>query len=319
MTPNPAHMTPRAYRAAGAVAWLIGLVASAVATWWLILGALALEPDPTYRLALIAVGVLVTVAQLTAFWLAADLPAGVLRAVRWALLALGTALFCFEVGSLALTQLALAQRQDAAADASAARIAELQRGIEARRAVAAGRRELAGTQAEARAITAAARSLREADAAEAEIAPLAAELQALQAARRPTLSTVLGPDRVAIFATLRAALVGLIGLVFMSTSGALFRTAREAGGAFKAADLDTARQDRAAMDRVFAELAEHAAVPPIAAAAASSGDSHKRLQTDPPATWTTTATSRGPRRRARSPTPAALSPTSHEPSPTPSP
>ncbi len=235
--PKPSHMTPGAYRALGSAAGLIGLSASTVATWFFILGLLQTERDETARQALIAAGVLLTIGQLAAFGIAAALPRDVLRCLRAVLLSLGAALFIFEVGSMAVTQLALVQSADATEAAAGARIEELQAAISNRRAVAAGRRELATTQAQAQAITAAARSLRQADDAEATIAPLAAELQQLQAARRPTLTTLLGTDHTALYATLRAALIGLVGLVFMSAAGALFRTAREARAAPAVAEL----------------------------------------------------------------------------------
>jgi hypothetical protein len=221
-------MTPGTYRALGGAAGLIGLSASTVATWFFVLGLLQTERDAAARQALVAAGVLLTVGQLAGFGLASALPRDVLRGLRCTLLSLGTALFLFEIGSMAVTQLALVQSADTSEAAAAARIEELQTAISNRRAVAAGRRELAATQAQAQAITAAARSLRQADEAEAEIAPLAGELQQLQASRRPTLSTLLGTDNTALFATLRSALIGLVGLVFMSAAGALFRTAREA-------------------------------------------------------------------------------------------
>lgn len=236
-SPKPSHMTPGAYRALGSVAGLIGLSASTVATWFFILGLLQTERDETARQALIAASVLLTVGQLAAFGIAAALPRDVLRGVRAVLLSLGAALFIFEVGSMAITQLALVQSADATKSAAGARIEELQAAISNRRAVAAGRRELAATQAQAQAITAAARTLRQADDAEATIAPLAAELQQLQAARRPTLTSLLGADHTALYATLRAALIGLVGLVFMSAAGALFRTARDAQAAPAVAEL----------------------------------------------------------------------------------
>jgi hypothetical protein len=225
MTPSAhknGHLSPRACLALGSIAGAVGLAASGVATWFYVLGLIELEPSGTARTALITAGVLLTLGQLAAFGIAAtahgELPAGLRRGLQ----GLGLALFLFETGSMAITQLALVQSADAVASASIARVGELQRAIDERRATAAGQRALAETQGVAQAITAAARSLRAADAAEAAIAPLAAELAQLQAARRPTLSTVLGDEqRVALFATARAALIALVGLVMTSTAGAL--------------------------------------------------------------------------------------------------
>jgi hypothetical protein len=220
------HLSPGGYRACGATAGAIGLAASGVATWLAVLGLLELERDAAAREALIAAGVLLTVGQLTAFGFAGLLPARAMRSLRAVLLALGAALFAAEVAMVAITQLALVKTADQVEDAAAARIGELRRAIQARRATAAGQRELAATQQQAQAITAAARSLRAAEAAESAIEPLAGELRTLQVARRPTLSDLLGADNTAVYATVRAALIGLVGLVFMSAAGALFRAAR---------------------------------------------------------------------------------------------
>lgn len=226
MTPVQ-HSLPRSRLVLSGIAAVVGLAASGVATWFYVLGLIELEPSGTARTALIAAGVLLTLGQLAAFGITAtaggELPAGLRRALQ----ALGVALFIFETGSMAVTQLALVQSADAVASASTARAGELQRAIAERRATAASQRALAETQGAAQAITAAARSLRAADAAEAAIAPLAAELAQLQAGRRPTLSTVLGDEqRVAMFATARAALIALVGLVMTSTAGALLGALR---------------------------------------------------------------------------------------------
>lgn len=216
-------MTPRIRHLVAGIAATLGLSASGVDTWFFVLGLLQTEPDGAAREALIAAGVLMTLGELGSFGIAALLDRE-RQGLRWALLALGAALLAFKVATMAVTQLALVESADAVADASAARIAELQRTIEIRRAVAADRRELAATQTQREAITAAARTLRQADQAEADIEPLAAELAQLQAARRPTLTTLLGADNTALYATLRSALIGLIGVVFMSVAGAMCRT-----------------------------------------------------------------------------------------------
>jgi hypothetical protein len=233
------HLSPGGYRACGATAGAIGLAASGVATWLAVLGLLELERDAAAREALIAAGVLLTVGQLTAFGFAGLLPARAMRSLRAVLLALGAALFAAEVAMVAITQLALVKTADQVEDAAAARIGELRRAIQARRATAAGQRELAATQQQAQAITAAARSLRAAEAAEAVIEPLAAELRTLQAARRPTLTDLLGGEHTAVYATVRAALIGLVGLVFMSAAGALFRAARGVQAPAQAAEQPT--------------------------------------------------------------------------------
>jgi hypothetical protein len=238
------HLSPGGYRACGATAGAIGLAASGVATWLAVLGLLELECDAAAREALIAAGVLLTVGQLTAFGFAGLLPARAMRSLRAVLLALGAALFAAEVAMVAITQLALVKTADRVEDAAAARIGELQRTIQARRATAAGQRELAATQQQAQAITAAARSLRAAEAAESAIEPLAGELRTLQVARRPTLSDLLGADNTAVYATVRAALIGLVGLVFMSAAGTLFRAARGVQAPAQAAEQPTSEPAR---------------------------------------------------------------------------
>lgn len=227
-------MNSTSYRACAGGALAIGLAASAVATWLAVLGMQVLERDDAVRPALIAVGVLLTAAQLGAFGLAGLLQG--LRGLRAVLLGLGVLLVGAEVAAVAVAQMAVVQRADAVADASASRMAELQQAIDARRATATAQRALAGTQQQAQAITAAARALRAAEAAEGEIAPMAAELAQLQAARAPTVSDIVGRGHVAWAAVIRAGLIAAIGVVFTWAAGVLARqavgTATGAGALF---------------------------------------------------------------------------------------
>jgi hypothetical protein len=221
----------------GGLSVVIGLFASAVATWFFALGLQATEPDDQSRNALIAAGVLLTACQLIAFSTTELLPEGVLTRQRWRPKALAALLFCFEVMTMAITQLALVQVADVQASADGTRAAELRTQLDRLRSTAAGLRENGEIQSRSKlpqSRAAGAAALRQAVDVERDIGHLASELAKVESDKRPTLTSLLGPERTTWFVVLRSALVALAGLVMVSWGSSLIAEARRAGHAVAA-------------------------------------------------------------------------------------
>ena len=224
---NP-HLPRRAYIALALLAGVIGLASSVVTAQFFILGLQRIEPDALARDALIAAGVLMIVTELATFGLSALLPKARLRALRWRLMACGLALLAFEASTIYVTQVTLVKTGESAASATDTRIADLRVAINSRRAGAAalqanGVRQsdsIHGFNRQAGAL-----ALRESLDAENAIAPLAAELAALEAAKRPTLTDVLGTQGMLAYTVARALLISIMGLVMFGAAGALLRSA----------------------------------------------------------------------------------------------
>ena len=222
---NP-HLPRRAYIALALLAGVIGLASSVVTAQFFILGLQRIEPDALARDALIAAGVLMIVTELATFGLSALLPKARLRALRWRLMACGLALLAFEASTIYVTQVTLVKTGESAASATDTRIADLRVAINSRRAGAAalqanGVRQsdsIHGFNRQAGAL-----ALRESLDAENAIAPLATELAALEAAKLPTLTDVLGVRGMLAYTVARALLISVMGLVMFGAAGALLR------------------------------------------------------------------------------------------------
>ena len=208
------------------LAAVIGLASSAVTAQFFVYGLQRIEPDTFAREALIAAGVLMIVTELAAFGLAALLPKAQLQALRWRLMACGLLLLSFESATIYVTQVALVKTGETSASAASTRIADLRASIDSRRAAAAalqvnGIRQSDSIHGFNRA--AGALALRESLDAETAIAPLAVELAALEASKRPTLTDVLGTQGMLAYTVARALLISVMGLVMFGAAGALLR------------------------------------------------------------------------------------------------
>lgn len=226
------HFPTWAMATFGGSSVIIGIFLSAVATWFFALGLLATEPDERSRDALFAAGVLLTACQLIAFSSTELLPEGVLTRQRWRPKVLACVLFCFEVLTMAITQQFLVETADVQASAIETRATELRAQLDSLRRSAAGLRENGEIQSrskfpESRAEGAAA--LRQAVDVERDIGRLADELTKVESSRKPTFTSLLGPDRTTWFIVLRSALVALAGLVMVSWGSSLIGEARRAG------------------------------------------------------------------------------------------
>ncbi|MDZ5456970.1 hypothetical protein [Azohydromonas lata] len=225
---NNLSLAPWASRALGALAGLTGVGLTAVGGKLMVMAMQQTERDAEAQAWLASAGVLLAAGQFLAFWIAAQLPLDQMRRMRWGLVALGVLLVGAEIGSGTYTQLALAQASDATAMAQASEISQLQRTIDGRSATAATwRANCAGNSSSSIKASrdAGAEACAKAEAIEAGIEPLAARLVALQAAQRPTASTVQG-EHVLVVALIRSALIAITALVMTSAGGALWRAAR---------------------------------------------------------------------------------------------
>lgn len=223
------HLPARAYLVLAILLGLVGLAASAVTADFFIVGLLKLEADAFARDALIAAGVLMIVAEVLAFGVAALLPRARLASLRRRLMLFGIALLAFEGVTIYATQVALAQVAGAGAQASDTQIATLRAAIDGQRASAAGLRANAERQSASQhswVRTDGAKSLREAVAIEQTISRQAEELANLQAAQRPTLSGILGQDGLVAYSVARALLISCVGIMMCAASGALLQARR---------------------------------------------------------------------------------------------
>jgi hypothetical protein len=225
---HSAPISPSACRRIGLGAILLGLAAATAGGWFFVLGLQATEPDDASRHALTLAGVVLILVELGAFGVASLMPRHGTRAARLGLVVMAAAVVLFEIATMSVTQLTLAARADQVADANQAQALRLRAMIDGRRATIAGLQANAAAQSQSKfpeSRAAGAEALRQATAVDAELPALVAELARIEAARRPTLSTVLG-EHVAAFAVARSALVVLAGVGAMGLAGLMFRAAR---------------------------------------------------------------------------------------------
>ncbi|MBY0453760.1 MAG: hypothetical protein K2Q11_02620 [Burkholderiaceae bacterium] len=218
-----------AYYLLALTAAVIGIAASVVTAQFFIVGLERIEGDAPARHALVAAGVLMIVTELAAFFLAALLPARRLRALRVQLLTLAVLLVSFECATIYLTQRVLAHGADAQHSSLQTRIEQLQDSIKAQRMTATALRENGTMQSESRfnwIRQDGANTLNRATDMERQMAPLVAELAALQTQQRPTLADALGQSGMLAYSVARAVLVTVMGLVMCGAAGALLRAGR---------------------------------------------------------------------------------------------
>ena len=224
-----AHLAPWAYRTLAMAAGAIGIAASAVTARFFVVALEQIETDAPARDALLAAGVLMIVTELSAFFLAALLPARQLRALRVQLLLCAGLLVAFEGATIYLGQRALQQAADAQASSLQTRIQHAQASLQAQQQTAAALRANGATQSDSKYSWVrqdGAATLLRAASIEQRTAPLAQELATLQAQQRPTLTSTLGHAGMLAYTVARALLVALMGLVMCGAAGALLRAAR---------------------------------------------------------------------------------------------
>ena len=265
-----------AYASLALVAATVGLASSTVTAQFFVLGLERIEADPTARNILIATGMLMIVTELIAFGLAALLPKRQLRALRNKLIICGVMLLGFEAATIYITQLALIQATDATVTSTDTHIANLKTSIENRRATAKSLREngaLQSASTNAWTHTVGAGALREALKVDQQIEPLSAELATLQAAARPSMTTMLGANGMLAYSVARAMLISVMGLVMFGAAGALLREAgSEHASAPAAAATPSFKQSSAAQRYKGAMLA--AGVPLAAMGAMGAAIAH---------------------------------------------
>ena len=212
--------------AAGCIA--IGLWASVVTLQFFEHGASALESDPALQALAKAAAVLFVFAEMSAFILAALIVGRELMVRRRSLYAYAAVVLSVEVFTISAIQIASV----VGADMTQASVSE---------SVIDLRKQIAAAEAQAATYTANAESLRASDqlkkaaqqtdkatAAQDKAAALYAQMGTARAAKRPTLSGMLGEKLAIGYAIVRGLMVPATGLVFFGVAGALML--RRAGG-----------------------------------------------------------------------------------------
>ncbi|MDD2611098.1 MAG: hypothetical protein PHX60_15710 [Giesbergeria sp.] len=222
------NITPRTLVILAALVAAIGLASSAVTAEFFIAGLQAMEADSTTRAALVAAGLLMIVAEVVAFFIAAMLPKG--HSLRLPLLMAGVLLLSFETLTVFATQHALVQSGTAAQAASAARIDYLRANIAQMQAQSASLSATAQEQVGSRFIAqreTGSENLRTAQALQAQASSEVKELANLLASQKTTITDVFGQQGTIAYNAARAMLLTMTGLIMMSAAGALLRASRD--------------------------------------------------------------------------------------------
>ncbi|WP_304350791.1 hypothetical protein [Comamonas testosteroni] len=232
------HLQSWVYVLLALVFSLVGICASAVTADFFIVGLLKLEADATARNALIAAGVLMIIAEVLAFGVAGLLPRKQLGSLRRNLIAFGLALLAFEIVTIYVTQVALAQTSNVEAQSTQTRITALEQSIAGQRASATALRtnadrQTASTHSWIR--VEGAKSLKAAVELEKLAAEQGVELAALQKTQRPTMTGILGHQGMVGYSVARALLISVVGIMMCAAAGALLRARRSAIAALRQA------------------------------------------------------------------------------------
>lgn len=240
-------MPPSTLRALAALTLLLGLACAVVNGWFFAIGLEQLEPDSTARAPLLLAGWLMVTSEHVAVGLAALLPpafSGLRRRLLW----LGLALLAFEMLSMFAAQRALEHVNVTATTAQATQAAGLRAAIDSQRATleqlrSNGARQSESTNGWRQHLGAAA--LRDSLAGQQRLQALESELAALNGGIRPTLTGVLGESGSTALAAARALLIGVMGLVLMSTAGQLWAAGRTGQAPAEAASQHPVRSPSA--------------------------------------------------------------------------
>lgn len=233
-TSTDQHLQGWAYALLAFLFGVVGICASAVTADFFIVGLLKLEADETARSALIAAGVLMIVAEVLAFGVAGLLPRAQMGSLRRKLIAFGLALLAFEIVTIYVTQVALAQTSNAQAQSTQTRIKALESSIAGQLASAAALRtnadrQTASTYSWVR--IEGAKSLKAAVELEALAAKQGIELAELQTTQHPTMTDILGHQGMVGYSVARALLISVVGIMMCAAAGALLRARRSANAA----------------------------------------------------------------------------------------
>lgn len=228
------HLQGWVYALLAFVFGLVGICASAVTADFFIVGLLKLEGDATARNALIAAGVLMIVAEVLAFGVAGLLPRKQMGSLRRKLIAFGLALLAFEIVTIYVTQVALAQTSNIEAQSTQTRIQALENSIAGQRASAAALRNNAERQTESKhpwIRVEGAKGVKAAVELESLAAKQGLELAELQTTQRPTMTAILGHHGMVGYSVARALLISVVGIMMCAAAGALLRARRSANAA----------------------------------------------------------------------------------------
>lgn len=207
-----------------ATAAAVGLASSAVTAQFFITGLQSMEADTTARAGLVAAGILMIIAELVAFFIAAVLPKG--HSLRLPLIAAGVLLLAFETVTVFATQSALVQSGTALQSAGTARIDYLRTNIAQAQASAENLTKTGQEQVGSRFINqreSGAENIRTAHKLQAQANIEVAELAELLANQKTTLVDAFGSTGTVIYNAARALLLTLTGLIMMSAAGTLLR------------------------------------------------------------------------------------------------
>lgn len=224
------NISPRILVVLAVLAAAIGLASAAVTAKFFVLGLQQTEGNALATQALVAAGILMIAAEVTAFFIAALLPHG--HSLRPLLLTAGTLLLVFECVTVFATQHALVQAGTAAQAGQQARIAYLQASIASAQANAASLSATAQEQVGSRFIGQrqdGAQTLQTAQALQQQADTQAQELATLLTQQKTTLADTFGQTGMVVYSAARALLLTITGLVMMSAAGALLRCAAPVG------------------------------------------------------------------------------------------
>ncbi len=228
MTTSADRISAGTARSLAALTLLLGLACAAVNGWFFALGLEQLEPDATARAPLLLAGWLMVASEHVAVGLAALLPAA-FAGLRRRLLWLGFALLAFECVSMFAAQRALEHVNVVATTAQATQAAGLRTAIDSQHAALEQLRANGARQSEsanAWRMHLGATALRDSLAGQQRLQALESELARLNSGIRPTLTGVLGESGATALAAARSLLIGVMGLVLMSTAGQLWAAGR---------------------------------------------------------------------------------------------
>lgn len=200
-----------------------GVWASVVTLRYFVHGAEALETDPAVQALAVAAALLLVVLGMSAFGLAALLTEAQLWARRWALSIFSGTVLALEMVTIGAVQSALVVGAALSQASVVGDAADLERQIARLEAQAAQYSATASALRVGSQLTLAKRTEDQAAAALAKTGALYASLSTARAAKRPTLTGMLGERAALVYVVVRGMLISLGGMVFLGVGGAMLR------------------------------------------------------------------------------------------------
>ena len=200
-----------------------GVWASVVTLRYFVHGASALETDPAVQALAVAAALLLVVLGMSAFGLAALLTEAQLWARRWALSLFSGTVLVLEMVTIGAVQSALVVGAALSQASVVGDAADLEQQISRLEAQAAQYSATASALRVGNQLTLAKRTEDQAAAALAKTGALYASLSAARAAKRPTLTGMLGERAALVYVVVRGMLISLGGMVFLGVGGAMLR------------------------------------------------------------------------------------------------